>query len=223
MKLASATLWHFFSPWFKSAPSIRWVDRRDAQESFLTLLLITNSQKKRTQREQIFNTSTHLAGSNGMYRRNLNVSYGISPFLLAQRLWSFFWCFKQKKTTTTTKTLQPIFSLKKNLDIFLFHFYSFFVCWRSRAASSSRHHRRLQHGWAKGKQRDGLESDKTFFRARIQTSCLGGTVSAEHLYLTHVPLFVLVPAEGTGQGYFGGLCLFFFSFDTTTSFQHEAK
>lgn len=55
------------------------------------------THKKRTKRQQIFNTSMHLAGSNGMYRRNLNVLYGISPFLLAQRLWSFFWCFKQKK------------------------------------------------------------------------------------------------------------------------------
>lgn len=100
-----------------------------------------------------------------------------------------------KNTADSISPLQPIFSLKKSR----FFFYSFFVCARSRAASSSRRRRRrLQHGWAKGKQRDGLESDKTFFRARIQTSCLGGTVSAEHLYLTHVPLFVLVPAEGTG-------------------------
>lgn len=216
MKLASATLWHFFSPWFKSAPSIRWVDRRDAQESFLTLLLITNSQKKKGHNESKFSTrprilqvQTECTEEIWMYRMEF-------PHFCSPKDCGAFFGALNKKNDNDDKNTATDFLAQKNLDFFFFffkfHFYSFFVCWRSRAASSSRHRRRLQHGWAKGKQRDGLESDKTFFRARIQTSCLGGTVSAEHLYLTHVPLFVLVPAEGTGRGYFGGLCLSFFFF-----------
>lgn len=237
MKLASATLWHFFSPWFESAPSIRWVDRRDVQESFLPLLLVTTSQK-RTQQEQIFSTLTHLAGSNGMYRRNLNVSYGISPFLLAQRLWSFFWCFKQQKKTTT-KTLGSVHcnqvSHSKKMSVFLFNFSSFLSVHGAAqpvaAAAAAAAATDSSTAGPRGSKGTALKVTKRFFRARIQTSCLGGTISAEHLYLTHVPLFVLVPAEGTvpprpppsrrlGRGYFGGLCPFF---DTTTSFQHEAK
>lgn len=230
MKLASATLWHFFSPWFKSAPSIRWVDRRDAQESFLTLLLITNSQKKKgheskfSTRPRILQVQTECTEEIWMYR--MEFPHFCSP----KDCGAFFGALNKKKKRQRRQkhcgldqsTATDFLAQKEISNFFKFHLYSFFVCWRSRAASSSRRRRRLQHGWAKGKQRDGLESDKTFFLARIQTSCLGGTVSAEHLYLTHVPLFVLVPAEGTGRGYFGGLCLFFF-FDTTTSFQHEAK
>lgn len=181
------------------------------------------THKKRTKRQQIFNTSTHLAGSNGMYRRNLNVLYGISPFLLAQRLWSFFWCFKQKKKTTTTKTLRTRsvhcnrFSRSKNLDFFLILFLCVHgaaqpVAAAAAAADSSTAGPRGSKGTALKvtKRFFGRESKllvwEVLYQLSISTShtslCLSSSLPRE-------PVPRPPPSRLLGRGYFGGLCLFF--------------
>lgn len=135
MKLASATLWHFFSPWFKSAPSIRWVDRRDAQESFLTLLLITNSQKKKgheskfSTRPRILQVQTECTEEIWMYR--MEFPHFCSP----KDCGAFFGALNKKKndnddknTADSISPLQPIFSLKKKSRIFLNFICILFLC-----------------------------------------------------------------------------------------------
>lgn len=139
MKLASATLWHFFSPWFESVPSIQWVDPRHAQESFFQLLLISTHKKEQ---EQICNMSTNLAGSNGMYRRNFECIEWNFPISARPKIVQLFWCFKQQQQKKMKKKpLQSRLVLcrqtnfwekKKNL-IFWFHFDSLFLCTEPRS------------------------------------------------------------------------------------------